>query len=64
MTQGQAITILEEVKREVGRTYKSKISTAWQTGCYAAEGLERWACELQNMRNIWGPSWLRRAKVV
>jgi hypothetical protein len=63
MTQDQAIRILENVKREAGRTYKSKIHAAWMNGAYYAEGLDKWACELQNMRNVWGPSWLRRVKV-
>jgi hypothetical protein len=63
MTQDQAIAILGTVKREVGRTYKSKIHSAWQNGSYTAEGLEKWSCELQNMRNVWGPSWLSRANV-
>ena len=40
MNENKAIAILRQVRAEVGRPYKSKIRTAWETGAYDSMGLK------------------------
>ena len=62
MTAQDALKVLAEVKADKGRMYKSMIRTAWMYCNYNNDCLGKWACELQNIRNQFGPSWLAKAK--
>jgi len=63
LTNQDALRILSEVKSHVGRLYKSQIANAWMDGRYYNYGLEKWASQLQQIRNAFGPEWLVKAKV-
>ena len=62
MNKQEAVAVLTEVKSELGRNYKSAIREAWMTGDYGAQCLEKWAGQLQRIRNTFGPSWLVNAR--
>lgn len=62
MSASQAIDVLRLVKQRLGRNYKAAIREAWMTGNYDRERLGQWSSELQRIRNIFGPSWLVRAR--
>lgn len=44
-----------------GRKWKSRLSTAWQTGGYPAS-LRSYSAELQQVRNSGGATWLQKFK--
>ena len=46
---------LERYARVYGRTWKSKLNTAWFNG---TDSNEPDGCYLRQVRNLFGPSWL------
>lgn len=62
MNEQEALSVLSRVKQELGRNYKSAIRQAWFDGNYRSQSLEQWASTLQQVRNVFGPSWLVRAR--
>lgn len=52
-------TILR-VHRKYGRSYKRRIRDVWMTGAYERECLAEFLPELQQVRNVFSPSWLER----
>ena len=52
-------TLIETVKKTLGRTWKSKLSVMWQTGCYHTVPADIIPL-LQRLRNTRGPTWLYR----
>lgn len=62
MSTTEALAVLSEVKAKHGRNYKSKIHMAWIDGNYGRDNLSQWDGALQRIRNIFGPSWLVRAR--
>jgi len=46
-----------------GRTWKSCLRHAWETGMYAEHGAADYSNLLQQVRNTFGPSWLVKFKL-
>lgn len=63
ITKDQAIAVLKEVREKIGRNYKQPIRMAWMNGDYTGEGLEQWDSQLQQIRNVFGPTWLVNIRV-
>lgn len=63
MNHGKGIEILTQVRDAVGRTYKDMIRRAWMDGNYERDLLKPWEGPLQRIRNVLGPSWLKRARL-
>lgn len=51
---------LEAAKSALGRTWKSKLRHMWMDGMYDRYGMGDHSCELQQVRNQFGPTWLDR----
>lgn len=58
----RAREVLREVRDRHGREYKKLIWSAWMTGRYEYEGLGKWQCELQLIRNSLGPTFLQNVR--
>ena len=57
----EQLKAIQEWAKVHGRTWKSKLRHAWETGNY--DGIEQYgntAAYLQQVRNTFGPSWLVR----
>lgn len=59
LTKEQTIALNEWIESR-GRSWKSKLHTAWQTGNYYGFAGKN---VLQRIRNTLGPSWLKKAKI-
>lgn len=60
MTDKQAREVVLRVRAKHPRSYKRLIHDVWMTGAYEHECLAEFLPELQQVRNIFGPSWLER----
>ena len=56
----EQIEALKKFARINGRTWKSCLRHAWETGRYADHGAAGYSNLLQQVRNNLGPSWLVR----
>lgn len=53
---------LTQVKKQMGRYWKSKLLLAWESGKYPSS-IIAYRAELQKIRNSGGPSWLKTFKL-
>lgn len=56
----EQLAALREFAAVNGYNWKSKLSAVWSTGRYAAFGGTTNSAALQQVRNIFGPSWLAK----
>jgi len=52
---------LEKARELWGRTWKYRLSSAWEMGVYPT-ALKHYKAELQELRNKCGPTWLYKFK--
>ena len=58
----EQLEAINRFARENGRTWKSNLRHAWETGRYDDHGAGEYSHLLQQVRNGLGPSWLVRFK--
>ena len=63
ITEKEALEVLSDVKKRLGRKFKEAITDAWMNGNYRKDGLNDISHLLQRIRNTFGPSWLSKQKV-
>lgn len=61
VSEEDARSVLRTCKKIAGRYYKQAIRDAWATGKY--KELSYLECELQQIRNAYGPKWLKETVV-
>ncbi len=63
ITEGEAIVACTTARAKCGPFWKAAVRRAWESGRYDREGLKALECELQQVRNVFGPSWLYRLRL-